>query len=147
MSASGTKQTLPGYGGTSVSKGTADKTPTGCHVDLWPRADMAERPEPFYDPKWGGGEIPLAREQRRLAAIMSADVAGYSRLIGRGEKRMKKAVVLAGHRCKPHPSAVSGKLQDRRHRIAPAGPAATLSSVAITQNCGLDFPRQAHGNS
>src|SRR5215208_7513958 len=29
--------------------------------------------------------IPLAREQRRLAAILAADVVGYSRLMGRDE--------------------------------------------------------------
>ena len=31
------------------------------------------------------GGIPLAREQRRLAAIVAADVVGYSRLMGRDE--------------------------------------------------------------
>ena len=30
-------------------------------------------------------EIHLAREQRRLAAIVAADVVGYSRLMGRDE--------------------------------------------------------------
>jgi adenylate cyclase len=29
--------------------------------------------------------MPLAREQRRLAAIMVVDVVGYSRLMGRDE--------------------------------------------------------------
>ena len=29
----------------------------------------------------------MAREQRRLAAIVSADVAGYSRLMGQDESR------------------------------------------------------------
>jgi class 3 adenylate cyclase len=29
--------------------------------------------------------IPLAREQRKLAAILAADVVGYSRLVGRDE--------------------------------------------------------------
>src|ERR1700761_4478576 len=29
--------------------------------------------------------MPLAREQRRLAAIVAADVVGYSRLVGRAE--------------------------------------------------------------
>jgi TolB-like protein/class 3 adenylate cyclase len=33
----------------------------------------------------GGGDTPLAREQRRLAAIVAADVVGYSRLMGRDE--------------------------------------------------------------
>ena len=31
------------------------------------------------------GEVPLAREQRKLAAILAADVVGYSRLMGRDE--------------------------------------------------------------
>ena len=30
-------------------------------------------------------ELPVAREQRRLAAILAADVVGYSRLMGRDE--------------------------------------------------------------
>ena len=31
------------------------------------------------------GEVPVAREQRKLAAIIAADVVGYSRLMGRDE--------------------------------------------------------------
>ena len=31
------------------------------------------------------GEIPVAREQRKLAAMLAADVVGYSRLMGRDE--------------------------------------------------------------
>ena len=47
---------------------------------------VIDRPvKPFYDPRWGGWEIPLAGEQRRLAAIVAADVVGYSRLMGRDE--------------------------------------------------------------
>jgi len=30
-------------------------------------------------------EVPLAREQRKLAAILAADVVGYPRLMGRDE--------------------------------------------------------------
>ena len=30
-------------------------------------------------------EVPLVREQRKLAAILAADVVGYSRLMGRDE--------------------------------------------------------------
>src|SRR6476620_10878508 len=33
----------------------------------------------------GGGDSPLTREQRRLAAIVAADVVGYSRLMGHDE--------------------------------------------------------------
>jgi class 3 adenylate cyclase len=38
-----------------------------------------------YDPQQQRGEFPLAREQRKLAAIVAADVVGYSRLMGRDE--------------------------------------------------------------
>jgi hypothetical protein len=31
------------------------------------------------------GEVPVAREQRKLAAILAADVVGYSRQMGRDE--------------------------------------------------------------
>jgi class 3 adenylate cyclase len=31
------------------------------------------------------GEVPLAREQRKLATVLAADVVGYSRLMGRDE--------------------------------------------------------------
>jgi adenylate cyclase len=41
--------------------------------------------KPFYYPMSGGGEYTLAREHRRLAAILAADVVGYSRLMGRDE--------------------------------------------------------------
>ena len=46
---------------------------------------IAPPAEAFYDPDPGGVGIPLAREQRRLAAIIAADVVGYSRLMGRDE--------------------------------------------------------------
>jgi class 3 adenylate cyclase len=40
----------------------------------------------FYDFSTAGPRgAHLAREQRRLAAIVSADVVGYSRLMGRDE--------------------------------------------------------------
>ena len=38
-----------------------------------------------YHPPQQRGEVPLAREQRKLAAILAADVVGYSRLMGRDE--------------------------------------------------------------
>ena len=31
---------------------------------------------------WKSGEVPVAREQRKLAAILAADVVGYFRLMG-----------------------------------------------------------------
>jgi len=50
-----------------------------------PYSVIARPVKPSYDPRWGGWEIPLAGEQRRLAAIVAADVVGYSRLMGRDE--------------------------------------------------------------
>jgi TolB-like protein/class 3 adenylate cyclase len=55
----------------------------------------------------GGGDTPLTREQRRLAAIVAADVVGYSRLVGRNEsgtvarlrehRKLRLEPVLARH--------------------------------------------------
>ena len=46
---------------------------------------LARLPTGSYDlPERDRGK-PLAREQRRLAAIMAVDVVGYSRLMGRDE--------------------------------------------------------------
>jgi hypothetical protein len=36
-----------------------------------------------YHPLQQRGEVPVAREQRKLAAILAADVVDYSRLMGR----------------------------------------------------------------
>ena len=41
--------------------------------------------DPLQEP-WG--EHSVAREQRKLAAILAADVVGYSRLMGRDEGGM-----------------------------------------------------------
>jgi len=46
---------------------------------------IASPVEASYDRQPEGRENPLAREQRRLAAILAADVVGYSRLMGRDE--------------------------------------------------------------
>ena len=40
-----------------------------------------------YHPPQQRGEVPVAREQRKLGAINAADVVGYSRLMGRDESR------------------------------------------------------------
>ena len=40
------------------------------------------RSEASYDLMHNIGDVPLAREQRKLAAIVAADVVGYSRLMG-----------------------------------------------------------------
>jgi hypothetical protein len=36
-------------------------------------------------PPRNAGYVPVAREQRKLTAILAADVVGYSRLMGRNE--------------------------------------------------------------
>ena len=43
---------------------------------------VAWQPQTFYDPSQKRGEVPLAREQRKLAAMLAADVVGSSRLMG-----------------------------------------------------------------
>jgi adenylate cyclase len=46
---------------------------------------IAPAPPGPYDRQQKREEVPLAREQRKLAAILAADVVGYSRLMGRDE--------------------------------------------------------------
>jgi hypothetical protein len=50
----------------------------------------------FYDPLQKRGEVALAREQRKLAAIVAADVVGYSRLMGRDESGTLAALARTG---------------------------------------------------
>ena len=71
-------------------------------VRFRPKADMplafADSERPAYSlltPSLSRGQ-PMARDQRRLAAIVSADVAGYSRLMGREESGTLAA--LKAHR-------------------------------------------------
>jgi adenylate cyclase len=52
--------------------------------DWHPSRLIALRVRESYDPRENGG-VSVAREQRRLAAIIAADVVGYSRLMGRDE--------------------------------------------------------------
>src|SRR5258708_957598 len=63
----------------------------------------------FFYPLRRRGEVPLAHEQRKLAAILAADVVGYSRLMGRDEEapctskqgRVEPAIATCPARC-PH---------------------------------------------
>jgi len=48
------------------------------HLIAWP-------PRAFYDRPQKREDVPVVREQRKLAAILAADVVGYSRLMGRDE--------------------------------------------------------------
>jgi adenylate cyclase len=64
----------------SETCGAADQ-----HV-LSPDQRPGELPDPFKRSTIpSNGESPVAREQRKLAAIIAADVVGYSRLMGRDE--------------------------------------------------------------
>jgi len=49
------------------------------------KAQVAATAQASYDPDRIPEEVPSMREQRRLAAIVAADVVGYSRLMGRDE--------------------------------------------------------------
>ena len=42
------------------------------------------------------GEVPMVREQRKLAAVLAADVVGYSRLMGRDESGTLAALARTG---------------------------------------------------
>ena len=46
---------------------------------------IAELAPAFYALTYRTGAVPVAREQRKLAAILPANVVGYSRLMGRDE--------------------------------------------------------------
>src|SRR5512143_444716 len=46
---------------------------------------IAQQPGGSSDPPEKTGAVPVAREHRKLAAIVAADVVGYSRLMGRDE--------------------------------------------------------------
>jgi len=57
-----------------------------CRVDCDMACHFIAKPlGGFYDPVQQIRETALARDQRRLAAILAADVVGYSRLMGREE--------------------------------------------------------------
>jgi class 3 adenylate cyclase len=50
---------------------------------LRPYRLIAYQAPALYDPLHRTGAVPVAREQRKLAAILAADVVGCSRLMGR----------------------------------------------------------------
>src|SRR5713101_10034628 len=58
-----------------------------------------------------GKEMPLAREQRRLAAIVAVDVVGYSRLMGRDESgTLARLKTHRGERLEPALARNGGRL-------------------------------------
>jgi hypothetical protein len=52
----------------------------------------------FYDPLQQRGEVPVAPEQRKLEAILAADVVGYSRLSWRKALTVRIRPAHAAHR-------------------------------------------------
>jgi len=80
----------------------------------------------------------LARDQRRLAAIVSADVAGYSRLMGRDESGM--LAVLKSH-CR---ELIDPKIAEFGGRIVKTtgdGLLLELPSVVDAVRCAVDVQR------
>src|SRR5438477_2821636 len=78
-------------------------------------------------------------EQRRLAAIVSADVAGYSRLMGEDEEGTLAA--LKGHRRE----LLDPKIAEHRGRIVKTtgdGLLAEFASVVDAVRCAVEVQRQ-----
>jgi hypothetical protein len=67
-----------------------------------PPRSMASQPKAICDPPPHRREVPVAREQRKLAAILAADVVGYSRLMGRGESGPRRACVRSARPLAAH---------------------------------------------
>jgi adenylate cyclase len=61
--------------------------------------------------RFGGAALARERAERRLAAILAADVAGYSRLMGAGEE--DTLARLKAHRCE----LIDPKIGEHRGRI------------------------------
>ena len=82
------------------------------------------------------GEAALAREQRRLAAIVSADVAGYSRLMGRDESGTLAALkAIRAEIVDPHITTHGGRIV----KTTGDGLLMEFPSVVDAVRCALDF--------
>ena len=79
------------------------------------------------------------RVERRLAAILAADVGGYSRLMGVDEEGT--LAVLKGHRC----AVLDPKITEHRGRIVKTtgdGFLVEFASVVDAVRCAVDIQRQ-----
>jgi class 3 adenylate cyclase len=73
----------------------------------------------FYDPLQTTGEPSVAREQRKLVAILAADIVGYSRLMGRDESgTLARLREHRKERLKPALARYGGPRRGRRCRAA-----------------------------
>jgi class 3 adenylate cyclase len=100
-----------------------------------PYHSIASQLQAFYDPWQQRGEVPLAREQRKLAAILAADVVGYSRLMGRDEG----AARLREHRKECLEPALARYGGRRRRSRCRAGDHACRVNRASTSYLGALF--------
>ena len=76
------------------------------------------------------------RTERRLAAILAADIAGYSRLIGAEEEHLPTPQVSPRRRDRPEDCQPSRSLgQDHRHRVGSSNSAALSMHYAVLSRC------------
>jgi class 3 adenylate cyclase len=86
----------------------------------------------------GGDEMPEDRVDRRLAAILAADIAGYSRLMGFDEEGTLRQ--LKGHR----KELVDPKITEHRGRVVKTtgdGMLVEFVSVVDAVRCAVDIQR------
>jgi class 3 adenylate cyclase len=82
------------------------------------------------------------REQRRLAAIVSADVVGYSRLMGHDETGTFAALrAIRRELIDPKIAAHGGRISTRRFAAGSPSP----STVAASSSSGTSRARSASG--
>jgi class 3 adenylate cyclase len=89
--------------------------------------------------RFGRGSLSGERVERRLAAILAGDVAGYSRLMGLDEEGTLAA--LKGHRR----AVVDPKIAEHRGRIVKTtgdGILVEFASVVDAVRCAVDIQRQ-----
>src|SRR5258705_2508236 len=89
--------------------------------------------------RFGRGSLSGERVERRLAAILAGDVAGYSRLMGLDEEGTLAA--LKGHRR----AVVDPKIAEHRGRIVKTtgdGILVQFASVVDAVRCAVDIQRQ-----
>ena len=126
-------------------------------LDVNPRAIVQSRPSHLL-PSCSGpstilcsnaGEDPVAREQRKLAAILAADVVGYSRFTGRKDSGMPcgpaRASNLRKRDCRSGTQhladAVMGKPHQRRWGFAGLGDATIGEGGLFAADCdGKSLP-------
>ena len=112
----------------------SSSAPADCLVSLGP---VRSEPE--------DGAVPVAREQRKLAAILAADVVGYSRLIGRDESGTLARCVSIGRNAWTGPRPLwrsPGQADGRRRprRVCQRGRCTSVSEPVPNQAAGENDP-------